>query len=105
MVDFFYYKENFFGSMLSECDFLSFIKKAEAYVKYYVGPKFFECDEIKNAICAVCEVLCKYEERDGVTGEVNDGISKTFSPTDISKKSDEVIKIYLSSTNLLYRGM
>ncbi|MBE7038379.1 MAG: hypothetical protein E7404_05720 [Ruminococcaceae bacterium] len=105
MVDFFYYKENFFGNMLSEYDFLSFCKKAEAYVKYYVGPKFCECDEIKNAICAVCEVLFKYEERDGVVSEANDGISKSFSPMDISKKSDEVIKIYLSQTNLLYRGM
>lgn len=105
MVDFFYYKENFLGNMLLEDDFSSLSSKAEAYVKYYVGPKFCECEEIKNAICAVCEVFFKYGERDGIKSETNDGISQSFSDTDISKKADEAIKIYLSQTNLLYRGI
>ncbi len=105
MVNFFYYRENFVGNMLSEDEFSKFLPKAVSYVKYYVGPKFAECDEIKNAVCAVCEVLYKYGERDGIKSEANDGISQSYSESDISKKADEVIKIYLSSTNLLYRGM
>lgn len=105
MVDFAYYTDKFSGTLLSEDDFLKLEPSAADYVKFYLGHKFTECDDVKKAICAVCEVYFKFDGRDGIKSETNDGISRTFENGAPEKCADDAIAVYTARTGLLYRGI
>lgn len=105
MVDYTYYTTAFSGTYLTEEDFKKLEPRAYDYVKFYLCHNFKECDEVKMAICAVCEVYATFGEYDGVISESNDGISRTFDRQNISKCADGAIAKYLAGTNLLYRGI
>ena len=105
MVDFAFYTEKFSGTLLSVDDFKSLEPRASDYVKFYLGHKFNECDAVKKAICAVCEVYFKLDGRDGIKSETNDGISRTFETGALSRCADGAIAVYLADTGLLYRGI
>lgn len=105
MVDFAYYTDTFSGTLLTQDEFENLEPRASDYVKFYIGHNFKECDEVKKAVCAVCEVYSKFGDRDGIESETNDGISRTFESGDISRCADRAIAMYLAETGLLYRGI
>lgn len=63
-------------------------------------------DNIKLAICAGVDVLIKYDGKIIVSEKTGDN-SVTYAISDISKEKEiyKEVKIYLSDTGLLYRGV
>ena len=106
IIDFDYYKNNFLGSLISLDKFYSIEKKACVYVNGAIGGKNSDIGEVKDAVCAVCELIYNEEKRNGIKSENTDGYSITFSETESFKeKVFDVISIYLANTGLLYRGI
>ena len=64
-------------------------------------------ERVKEACCAVADVLLQKEQRDGIASETNDGISVTYT-TEGSTDEQRLYRaavLYLSNTGLLYRGV
>lgn len=63
-------------------------------------------EEIKLAICAVIEVLIKYDGKIIVSEKTGDN-SVTYVTPDTSKEKEiyKEVKVYLADTGLLYRGV
>ncbi len=62
---------------------------------------------VKNAVCAVAEILHAYKSHEGLQSENVDGYSKTFAASDDKKLNRDIadaIVLYLGMTGLLYRG-
>lgn len=61
---------------------------------------------MKDAVCAVCELIYNEEKRCGIKSENTDGYSVTFEENgNFKEKVFDVIRIYLANTGLLYSGM
>ena len=106
IIDFEYYKNNFLGTLIELEKFYYIEKKAEKYVESMLLGKKSDISEVKDAVCAVCELIYNEEKRGGIKSENTDGYSVTFSETEIFKeKVYDVIRIYLANTGLLYSGI
>ena len=108
--DFTYYWDSYRGRRIqSEEIFDSLAVRACAYVNTITfGRAEAEADTagVKNAVCAVCDVLQLYDGREGISSENNDGYSVTYktSSRQVQDRLYEAASLHLSSA-LLYRGL
>lgn len=60
---------------------------------------------MKNAVCAVCEVLYVQDSRDGISSETNDGYSIVYKSNAQAQRQKlyEAAALHLAP-ELLYRG-
>ena len=109
-VDFNYYYDTYCGrTITSEEEFLSLEVNASAYINKITFGKAeaaMDTEAVKNAVCAVCEVFQKYNAREGISSENNDGYSVTYksSSRQMQQKLQEVATLHLPA-ELLYRGL
>ena len=124
--DFSFYKQNFFGSLVSENDFERVAVKASAFLDYYTqgrAKRNADSEALKLACCAVAE-QCYIEEialeasvKDVLSGgaktsetvgsySVSYAASSDSSSTLANARAEKarVAQQYLAGTNLLYRG-
>ena len=98
---------------MAEGDFKRLSRSASAYldsvtldrIPSVTDEKIME--KVKDACCAVADVLLLKEQRDGIAAETNDGVSVTYAT---EGKTDEerlyqAAVLYLGNTGLLYRGV
>lgn len=105
-VDFNYYRDEFLGTLIPIKEFYHIESKATVYVNYVLLGNMKDTDEFKNAVCAVCELIYNESKRGGIKSENNDGYSVTFEEIgDFYDRVIDVVKVYLSNTGLLYRGI
>lgn len=109
-----YYRDSFGGTIIKDAEtFASVSTEANAYIDLITRGKVEEVtDAVKNATCAVAEVICKQaqDEEATVASESVGNHSKSYT---VSKKSDaererekfRKAALYLSMTGLLYRGL
>ena len=113
--DFSYYKDTYCGEM-AEGDFKRLSRSASAYldsvtldrIAAVTDEKIME--EVKEACCAVADVLLQKEQRDGIAAESNDGVSVTYATYASETNANErrlyqAAVLYLGNTGLLYRGV
>lgn len=113
--DFSYYKDTYCGEM-AEGDFKRLSRQASAYldsvtfdrIPSVTDEKIME--KVREACCAVADVLLQKEQRDGIAAESNDGVSITYvtyaSETNANERRlYQAAVLYLGSTGLLYRGV
>ena len=105
-----YYESSFLGTVIdSPSAFDSLVVRAQAYIERITfgrAKQSSETDEVKKAICAVCEVYYQYDAHAGVVSENNDGYSVTYSSDGrfVEKLLYETASLYLPA-ELLYRGV
>lgn len=119
-VDFAYYKTVCNGDM-SEAEFESYEKQAEAYIRYltYINGDIFatESDPVKMAVCTAADVIrnCDKETASGqgkIKSESNDGYSVSYAAemTDgetaamlARRRVYQAVRVYLLPTGWLSR--
>lgn len=85
-VDYAYYASEYGGEIIPEEKFSGYERRAEAYIRkitYVRGDIFsMESDMVKDAVCAVADVYCSYDQKQASAGMVksenNDGYSVTY---------------------------
>lgn len=119
-VDYAYYASEYGGEIISEKKFSRYERRAEAYIRKitYVRGDIFsaESDMVKDAVCAVADVYCSYDQKQASAGMVksenNDGYSVTYvtEQTDgqtveevLRKKAYAAASAYLLPTGWLSR--
>lgn len=111
--DYKYYKELFGGEMLDEKTFCRNIGLMYEIIAYMTMQRIrtqtidSETEElVRQAACHAAEVWETESTREGVLSENNDGYSVTYSDKRKSARAaaEDIIKIYLADTGLLYRG-
>lgn len=109
--DFSYYKDTYCGEM-AEGDFKRLSRQASAYLDSVTFDRIAAVtdekikERVREACCAVADVLLRKEQRDGIASETNDGISVTYT-TEGSTDEQRLYRaavLYLGNTGLLYRG-
>ena len=107
-----YYKDTYCGEM-AEGDFKRLSRQASAYLDSVTFDRIAAVtdekimERVREACCAVADVLLQKEQRDGIASETNDGISVTYTTegsTDEERLYQAVV-LYLGNTGLLYRGV
>ena len=110
--DFSYYRDTYCGEM-AEGDFKRLSRSASAYLDSVTFDRIAAVtdekilEKVREACCAVVDMLLQKEQRDGIASETNDGISVTYTTegsTD-EQRLYRVAVLYLSNTGLLYRGV
>ena len=110
--DFSYYNDTYCGEM-AEGDFKRLSRQASAYLDSVTFDRIAAVtdekimERVKEACCAVADVLLQKEQRDGIASETNDGISVTYT-TEGSTEEQRLYRaavLYLGNTGLLYRGV
>lgn len=119
-VDYAYYASEYGGEIIPEKNFSGHERRAEAYIRKitYVRGDIFstESDMVKDAVCAVADVYCSYDQKQASAGMVksenNDGYSVTYvtEQTDgqtaeevLRKKAYAAASAYLLPTGWLSR--
>lgn len=119
-VDYAYYDSEYGGEIIPEKKFSGYERRAEAYIRKitYVRGDIFstESDMVKDAVCAVADVYCSYDQKQASAGMVksenNDGYSVTYvtEQTDgqtaeevLRKKAYAAASAYLLPTGWLSR--
>lgn len=106
--DFEYYKNNFFGRVIAdEMLFNSLCIKAVAYINRITYNRICSddiTDDIKNAVCAVCEVFAEVDGRGGIKSESNDGYSVTYEDDKALYGRLRVAAMLYLPQNLMYAG-
>lgn len=107
-VDYEFYTNKFLGKEISEEEFLKYAKLASKKADTFLvrPPEDDEvCDELKCAVCEICDILYMEESRDGIKYERNDGYWVSFDEGDtVAEKIKKCMKTWLFSNKLLYRG-
>ena len=118
MIDFEYYVEKFNGCIIpDERHFNKYVPKAKVVVDMFVinsqAKELLLIEEInskyKNAVCAVCEVIC---EQNAVDCKVSSESVGNHSVSYVNRSSKELkseqyatVRMYLTGTGLMYGGM
>lgn len=129
-VNYNYYTNNFYGTLIPETNFNKKALEASSKVKYFTSNKIDRnniSDDIKNATCTIAELLYKQEKmKDSITNQIDENkkiASETLGPrsitysdntqeiskmilsdSDLNKKILQICREYLSNTELMYRG-
>ena len=108
--DYDYYLNEYSGNAVAEADFTRLSRQASAYLDSLTCGKirgtWVDDSRVKDACCAVAEVMQKQEKGGEVASESNDGASVTYvtgSATPEQRMYNAAV-MYLSSTGLLYAG-
>lgn len=109
--DYGYYLDTYDGNAVAEADFARLSRRASAYLDSLTGGKIrgvWTADErVKDACCAIADILHKQEQGGEVASESNDGASVTYvtgSATPEQRMYNAAV-MYLSNTGLLYAGV
>lgn len=109
--DYDYYLNEYSGNAVAEADFARLSRQASAYLDSLTygkirGP-WVDDSRVKDACCAVAEVMQKQEQGGEVASESNDGASVTYvtSGKTAQNRMYDAAVMYLSSTGLLYAGV
>lgn len=106
--DYEFYKEVYRGMTVSEDDFAHYELKACAQLDSFLCCKPDEatmCDEIKFAVCEICDILCEADSHSGIEYERNDGYWVSYEEGLTAKdRIKSCIFTWLKGSGLLYRG-
>lgn len=113
--DFSYYRDTYCGEM-AEGDFKRLSRQASAYLDSVTFDRIPSVtderimEKVREACCAVADVLLQKEQRGGIASETNDGISVIYTRGVSNTLTDEerlyqAAVLYLGNTGLLYRGV
>lgn len=112
--DFEYYEKTYGGEM-AEKDFKRLSRQASAYLDHVCFDRIVSVTDekvmgkVKDACCAVADVLLLNEQGGGIAAESNDGVSVTYVNGVGSKTDDQRLYqtavLYLGRTGLMYRGV
>ena len=113
-ITFDYYRTSFMGTEIK--DDVTFERariEAEAYIDQITRGNITEVtDAVKNATCAVAEIICKqaHDEEATVSSESVGNHSRSYTKatkTTAEREAEKYRKaaLYLSRTGLLYRGL
>ena len=102
--DFSYYRDTYCGEM-AEGDFKRLSRQASAYldsvtfdrIPSVTDEKIME--KVKDACCAVTDVLLQKEQRDGIS------VTYTTEGSTDEQRLYQAAVLYLGNTGLLYRGV
>lgn len=109
--DYDYYLNEYSGNAVAEADFTRLSRQASAYLDSLTCGKirgtWVDDSRVKDACCAVAEVMQKQEQGGEVASESNDGASVTYvtGSTTPEQRMYSTAVMYLSSTGLLYAGV
>ena len=106
-----YYLNEYSGNAVSEADFARLSRQASAYLDSLTygkirGP-WVDDSRVRDACCAVAEVMYKQEQGGEVASESNDGASVTYVTGSATpeQRMYNAAAMYLSGTGLLYAGV
>lgn len=106
-VSFAYYTDEYLGKKITDSEeFFNVCLRAEAYIdKITMGRIDTVTDDIKNAVCLICDELWENDKTNGIKSESVDGYSITLD-TDKNREDSlySLARLYLPSY-LLYRGI
>lgn len=109
--DYDYYLNEYSGNAVAEADFTRLSRQASAYLDSLTygkirGP-WVDDSRVKDACCAIAEVMQKQEQGGEVASESNDGASVTYVTSGKSAEQEMYYfaVLYLSNTGLLYAGV
>lgn len=106
--DYEFYKAEYCGNVVSEEDFACYEKKASCQIEKYIGGELDNSevtDEVKYAVCEICDILCENESHAGIDYERNDGYWVSYEKgLSLSDKIKSCVHTWLYSSGLLYRG-
>ena len=107
-VDFDFYSEIYCGTTVGREEFPHYEKKASKRLGAFINEeldKVSEIDEVKFAICEICDILCSAELHSGIEYERNDGYWVSYEDTlSTDERIKSCAKSWLMQTGLLYRG-
>ncbi|MGN0398803.1 MAG: hypothetical protein ACI4EO_01630 [Blautia sp.] len=113
-VDFDYYRDVYYGTLMKADSFKRAEMEAEAFVDAVTFSRIGNLKEIpdcvKNAICSAAEEMHRYLEsrKSQITSESNDGYSVTYasavSDSSCRKAMELKVKRWLAGTGLMYKG-
>lgn len=111
--DYDWYKSNYFGAIVPEEAFPFFAVKASYLIDSLTAgnlrPLYESPDCVKDAVCAATEKLYQFQQSPAreIKSENNDGYSVTYADASEEKALDDAkteIRVYLSTSGLLFRG-
>ena len=99
--------EEYLGrSIPNSNEFFSICIRAEAYIDKLTDGHITEVtDDIKNAVCAVCDVIYRADRQKGIKSESVDGYSVTLDSEACSQKTLYDTACLFLPSYLLYRGI
>lgn len=113
-VNYEYYKDSFLGSAVRAADFPRLALRASIYIKAVThGKATAEHEAVKDAACAVAEVMAQLEAEDSGTVKASEAVAdwsvSYVKPqsvnTDEKTRLINVIEPYFYGTGLLYAGI
>ena len=108
--DYDYYLNEYSGNAVAEADFTRLSRQASAYLDSLTCGKirgsWVDDNRVKDACCAVAEVIQKQEQGGEVASESNHGVSRTYVTSGKSAEQEMYYfaVLYLSNTGLMYAG-
>ena len=109
--DYDYYLNEYSGNAVAEADFSRLSRQASAYLDSLTCGKirgsWVDDSRVKDACCAIAEIMYKQEQGGEVASESNDGTSVTYVTSGKSAEQEMYYfaVLYLSNTGLLYAGV
>ena len=110
-VDYDYYRGAYFGDAVPEADFYSLSRQASAYLDQVtfgrIQGKWVTDSRVKDACCAVVELMRREEQGGEVASASNDGYSETYvtSGRTTAQRMYAATEQYLSMTGLMCRSV
>ena len=115
LVEYGYYREDYFGDTLSESSWPKYEARAVTIFHHYTFKRLKGVsnvqDDVKMCICELAEVLYEYERVDkmsaGIASESVDGHSVSYQKTSLYDREGQlkdVCRKYLAHTGLMYPG-
>lgn len=108
--DYDYYLNEYSGNAVAEADFVRLSRQASAYLDSLTCGKirgtWVDGSHVKDACCALADILHAQEQGGEVASESNDGASVTYVTDNATpeQRMYNAAVMYLSSTGLLYAG-
>ncbi len=107
-VDYSFYKDEYCGTYVPEEDFDNLSVRATAKLNAYLGGELEEdeiTDEVKFAICEICDLMLASLNHSGIEYERNDGYWVSYEDEErTDARIISCIKTWLAGSELLYRG-
>lgn len=110
-VDYDYYRGAYFGDAVPEADFLRLSRQASAYLDQVtfgrIQGKWVTDSRVKDACCAVVELMRREEQGGEVASASNDGYSETYvtSGRTAAQRMYAAAVQYLGMTGLMCRSV
>jgi hypothetical protein len=107
--DYLYYTSGYRGKLIPDKDFGFYAQKATAYLDFVTSDNtqiYVDTDNrLKNACCAVAEIMYSQSGQSGKKSESIDSYSVTYADNYVNDSLNLTARMYLGSTGLLYRGL